>query len=62
MHQFVKVEMELPRARISTGKISAGYTQVIMPVKVKKKEKTRFIATIARKAFGFGSFESEPVI
>jgi hypothetical protein len=34
---------------------SAGYTQEMIPIMVKKKEKTKFIATIARKASGFGS-------
>ena len=49
-HQFVNVEMLLPLAGISIGKISAGYTHDMMAVKVKNKEKTKFMATTARRA------------
>ena len=51
-HQFVNVEMLLPLARILIGKSSAGYayTHDMMPVKVKNKEKTEFMATTARRA------------
>lgn len=50
LDQFVSVEIELPRAWIYVGEMSARYSPVIMPVKVKKKEKTRFMATIVRRA------------
>jgi hypothetical protein len=33
---------------------SAGYTQEMMPIIVKKRLKTKFMATIARRALSFG--------
>src|SRR4051794_18862096 len=48
--QFVNVDRLVPRPRIAMGKISLGYTQLMTPRLVKQMEKTKYMATLARRA------------